>query len=501
MMKSSHAAAVVGSGPNGLAAAVTLARAGIPVTVFEAAAEYGGGARTEETVEPGVLHDVCSAIHPMALASEFFARFELERRVRFVVPAASYANPLDGRAGDRAAIAYRDLERTAAELGRDGRAYRAHYAPLVRSLDGVIDLALGGAMASAPRRAIRHPSAAIAFGLRVLEQGLPVPGGRFRDALAPALIAGVAAHTVGRLPGLAPAAVGALLGALGHAGGWPVPVGGSRAIADALAADLVAHGGTIETGHEIRDIGELSGFRATLFDTSAPALARIAGRALPDRYARKLARFRFGDAAAKVHLVLDGPIPWRDPRVAEAPTVHLGGTAAETAAAEEEVARGHHPERPYVLLCQPTAFDPGRNPDGAIAVWSYTHVPRGSSRDVSETVIAQIERFAPGVRDRIRAVRALSAEELGRSNANYVGGDIGAGASSLRQLLVRPVGGAEPWRTPARGVYLCSSASAPGPGVHGLGGWYAASSALRHEYGLPAPELGIESGRSLRNRE
>ena len=492
-MKSSHAAAVVGSGPNGLAAAVTLARAGILVTVFEAADTIGGGARTAETVAPGVLHDVCSAIHPMALASEFFQRFELERRIELVVPEASYANPLDGAAGPRAAIAYRDLDRTAAELGRDGRAYAAHTRPLLRHLDGVLDLALGGAMSSAPVRALRDPLAAFALGLRTLQEGLPSGApriaGRFREEAAPALLAGVAAHTVGRLPGLAPAAVAAVLGALGHAGGWPVPVGGSRAIVDALVADLRAHGGRIETGREIRELGELDGFRIRIFDTSAPALARIARRALPAAYARRLAGFRFGDGSAKVHFVLDGPIPWRDPRVAAAPTVHLGGTRAETAAAEAAVAGGRHPERPYVLLAQPTDFDPGRNPAGVHAVWSYTHVPHGSDVDVSATVIAQIERFAPGFRDRIKSFRAMSAAEVARANPNFEGGDISSGAATLRQLLFRPVVGADPWRTPAPGVYLCSSATAPGPGVHGLGGWYAARSALRHEFGLPAPSL------------
>lgn len=493
----SAGAAVIGAGPNGLAAAVTLARAGVPVTVYEAAETIGGGARTQHLVRPGVLHDVCSAIHPMALATGFFRAFELERRMGFVVPEASYANPLDGAAGGgdgRAAVAYRDLQRTAAELGRDGTAYSRLYRPLLRRLEGVVDFALGGSL-------LRWPSdlpAAILNGLRTLEQGTPLWNARFREQAAPALLSGVAAHSIGRMPGLASAGVGLVLGALGHASGWPVPVGGSRAITDALAADLLAHGGRIETGHPVSDVRELSGFRVKLFDTSARGLMRIAGSALPGRYRRALGRFRYGDGAAKVDFVLDGPIPWRDHRVAEAPTVHLGGTRAEVAATELEVSRGRHPQHPYVLLAQAAAFDPARAPvrEGDLEltpVWSYTHVPSGSTVDMAQPVIDQIERFAPGFRDRILDVRVITAAEFAGYNRNYVGGDFTAGAVTPWQLLSRPVISTEPWRTPAAGIYLCSSSTAPGPGVHGLSGWYAARSALKHEYGLPDPELGLDA--------
>lgn len=477
-------AAVVGSGPNGLAAAVTLARAGVPVTVFEAAETVGGGTRTTELVRPGVLHDVCSAVHPMALATGFFRAFELERRVEFAVPEASYANPLDGAA----AIAYRSLDRTAAELGRDGAAYARFYRPLLRRLDGVVDFALGGSMVRMPRDLI----AAARMGLRTLEQGTPLWNARFREQAAPALISGVAAHSIGRMPNLATSAVGVVLGALGHARGWPVPIGGSRTISDALIADLIAHGGRIETSHEITDVRELSDYRVKLFDTSAKGLLRIAGRGLPSRYRRSLARFQFGDAATKVDFLLDGPIPWRDPRVSEAPTVHVGGSRSEIAAAELEVACGAHPERPYVLLAQTAGIDPTRNAPGVNAVWSYTHVPSGSTVDVSAQVIAQIERFAPGFRDRIVDLRVTTAAELVDYNRNYGGGDFSAGAVTMRQLLARPVVSAEPWRTPVPGLYLCSSATSPGPGVHGLSGWYAARAALRHDYGLPDPELSTD---------
>lgn len=493
-MSVSKPAAVIGAGPNGLAAAVTLARAGVPVTVFEAAETIGGGARMTELVEPGILHDVCSAIHPMALATGFFSAFELERRVEFAVPEASYANPLDGAAGGaggggagRAAIAYRDLGRTAAELGRDGRAYRRFYEPILRRLEGVTDFALGGPVLRWPR----DPAAALIAGLRTFEQGTALWNLRFREAAAPALISGVAAHSIGRMPNLATSGVGMMLGALGHASGWPVPIGGSRAITDALAADLLVHGGKIETSRAIEDVRELDAFGVKLFDTSARGFSRIAGSTLPVRYRRALERFRYGDAATKVDFVLDGPIPWADPRVAAAPTVHLGGSRAEGAAAEREVARGRHPEQPYVLLAQTAEFDPHRNPAGVNAVWSYTHVPHGSTADVSAAVVAQIERFAPGFRERIRAVRMTTAAELANYNRNYHGGDFSAGAVTLRQLIARPVIAREPWRSPVAGLYLCSSSTPPGPGVHGLSGWYAARSALRHEYGLPEPALGL----------
>ncbi len=494
-MQSSDGAAVIGAGPNGLAAAVTLARAGVPVTVYEAAETIGGGTRTTELVEPGVLHDVCSAIHPMALATGFFRAFEIERRMEFVIPEASYANPLDGAAAslgrgaapDRAAIAYRDLERTVSELGRDGTAYGRYFRPLLQRLDGVVDFSLGGGMLRWPG----DPLAALVTGLRVLEQGTPLWNLRFREAAAPALLGGVAAHSIGTLPNLATAGVGVVLGALAHAAGWPVPVGGSRAITDALAADLLAHGGRIETSHAIDDVRELAEHRVKLFDTSARGLERIAGSVLPARYRRALRRFSYGDAATKVDFVLDGPIPWRDPRVAQAPTVHVGGSRREVAASEREVSRGLHPECPYVLLAQTTEFDPSRNAPGVHAIWSYTHVPSGSTVDVSRQVIAQIERFAPGFRDRIRAVRVTTAEELSRYNRNYHGGDFSAGAITLPQLVARPTLSTDPWRTPSRGIYLASSSAPPGPGVHGLSGWYAAQSALRHEFGLPAPELGL----------
>lgn len=489
----SHGAAVVGSGPNGLAAAITLARAGVPVTVFESAAQVGGGMRTGEPVAPGLRHDLCAAIHPMALASEFFRRFELERRVAFVVPEASYAHPLDlssrGGAGE-AAIAYRSLERTVAELGRDGVAFWSMLAPLVNRVDQVQEFAMGGGMLRFPR----SPLAAAALGLRALEQGTGLWNLRFRDEAAPALLTGALAHGITRLPSLAAAGVGLVLATHAHARGWPVPIGGTQSIADAMTADLIAHGGTILTDTTIGDLAELRAhgqFDAVICDTSARALASIGRRQLPSAYRRKLARVRPGPGACKVDFELDGPIPWRDERVALAPTVHLGGSRAEIAASESDVTRGKRSEKPFVLLAQPDAWDTARNPDGRVAIWSYAHVPTGWAGDESAAVIRQIERFAPGFRDRIVATRTTSAVELSQYNANYFGGDIGAGAITMQQLLARPTAGPSPWRTPVPGLYLASASVAPGPGVHGLAGWYAARDALQREFGLPEPELGV----------
>ena len=487
-VRGTRCAAVVGSGPNGLAAAVTLARAGIPVTVFERNDTVGGGTRTAEVAMPGVLHDVCSAIHPMAFGSRFFSEFALPDRVQFVTPDVSYANPLDGSASPdgRAAIAYRDLDRTAEALGRDGSAYRRFYEPLVNHLDGVLDASLGGSMIRIPKSL----TGLALLGLRTLEQGTPLWGLRFAEAAAPALMTGVAAHSIGKLPRLSTAAVGVVLGALGHSVGFPVPVGGSRAIAQALVDDITRHGGEIVTGVDISSMHQLADYDTVIFDTSARALTEIAGDRLPAKYRRQLLRQRFGNGVTKVDYVLDGPIPWADERVHQTATVHIGGSRRETSFAEREVARGRHPERPYVLLAQPDGFDTLRNPTGTHAIWSYTHVPHGSAVDMSAHVTRQIERFAPGFRDRIRATHVTTAAELATYNPNYVGGDISAGAVDLRQLIVRPTFGPEPWRTPVPGLYLGSSATPPGPGVHGLAGWYAATSALTHEYGIAAPGLG-----------
>jgi phytoene dehydrogenase-like protein len=474
--------AVVGSGPNGLAAAVTMARAGLKVRVYEAAPAAGGGLRTAELMEPGHFHDICAAVHPMALASPFFRQFELSRRVRLEVPEVSYGSPLDG---GRAALAYRSLDRTAAGLGRDGGAYRRLMAPLLQRVEGITELTLNQLL-----RIPRDPVAAAVFGLRTLEQGSPLWGARFREELAPALLTGVAAHAVASLPGLAPAGAGLLLGTLAHAGGWPIPVGGSGAIARAMIEDLEAHGGAVETGARIGSLAELPPVRATLLDVAPPGLLRLAGGGFPARYRRALESFRFGNAACKVDFILSGPVPWAAPGLADAGTVHVGGTRAETAEAENLVAAGRHPERPYVLVAQPSRFDAGRAPAGRQILWSYCHVPAGSTVDMSEAVVAQLERFAPGFRDVVVEFKVTTAAGLAEYNENYVGGDFGAGLMDIRGLLQRPVLSPVPWRTPLPGVYLCSSSTPPGPGVTGMSGFHAARHALKDIFGMPVPRLG-----------
>ena len=475
--------AVVGSGPNGLAAAVTMARAGLKVHVFEEAATPGGGLRTSELMQPGHLHDICSAVQPMALASPFFQAFELARRIHLITPELSVASPLDG---GRAALAYRSLDRTAEGLGRDGPAYQRLMAPLVRRAAGVADFTLNQLL-----RIPHDPVAAVLFGLRTLEQGSPAWNTRFRDDLAPALLTGVAAHSVGALPSLAPAGAGLMLGTLAHAQGWPIPAGGSASIASAMVRDIEAHGGSVETGRRIDSLAELPAVRATLLDIAPPALLRLSGDRLPAGYRRSLASYRFGNAACKVDFILAGPVPWQAADLADAGTVHVGGTRAEMAEAENQVAAGKHPDRPYVLVSQPSRFDDSRAPKGRHILWTYCHVPAGSTKDMAEAVTAQLERFAPGFRDLVVQVQVTTAAGLAVYNQNYVGGDFAAGLMDLRGLIQRPVVSPVPWRTPLPGVYLCSSSTPPGPGVTGMPGFHAAKYALKDIFGLPLPRLGL----------
>lgn len=478
--------AVVGSGPNGLAAAVTMARAGLSVQLFEAADSVGGGTRTAELTLPGFRHDVCAAVHPMALASPFFKAFELERRIELLVPEISYGHPLDG---GRAGIAHRSLDRTVAGLGADGRAWRMLMEPLLGHLEGVIDFTQGSLL-----RLPRDPAAVINYGLRTLLQGTSAWNKGFSGDVAPAMLTGVGAHAIGRLPSLATSGAGLLLGVLAHAGGWPVPKGGSQAIADAMAEDLTSHGGRIELSRKVDSVAELrleTGAQAVICDTTPRALAAMARDQLPERYIRQLESFRYGAGVCKVDFALSGPIPWTAAELRQAPTVHLGGTREAIALAENEVLAGRHPENPYVLAVQAGVVDGSRAPAGRHTFWAYTHVPAGSPRDCTEDIIKAVEKHAPGFRDLILASNTRTAEAMGAYNANYIGGDISSGAVTLPQLLKRPVISPDPWRTPAPGLYLGSASTPPGPAVHGMGGWLAARSALRNTFGLPAPDLGI----------
>lgn len=484
MYMTSFDAIVVGSGPNGLSAAVTLARAGLSVKVFERDSTIGGGARTAEITLPGFHHDICSAVHPLALSSGFFRRFELNKRIDLVVPELSYAQPLDG---GRAGLAWRDLDRTAAGLGIDGSAWRRLFAPLVERADDISQFA-GSQILQLPR----HPIAVALLGLRILEQGTRLWDARFRAEVAPALLAGVFAHPVRPMPSLSSAAGGLVLATAAHARGWPIPVGGSQSIMNAMADDFVAHGGTIETDVDVRSIDDLPKASAVIFNTTPRALAEIAASRLPESYAQRLRSFKYGNGIAKVDFALSGPVPWLHPELHRAPTLHLGGTRAELAQAEVDVASGRHPKNPYVLLSQPTPYDSSRAPEGKHVLWAYTHVPAGSTVDCTEAIIAKIESYAPGFRDLILASASRNAVEVSRYNPNYIGGDIASGDVTLAQLIARPTLSPKPWQTPAEGIYLASGSTAPGPGVHGLAGYYAARNALITEFGFTAaPHLGL----------
>lgn len=479
-------AVVIGSGPNGLAAAVTLARAGLSVEVFEQADTPGGGARTGELTEPGFLHDLCSAVHPMAVASPFFREFRLADRIDLVTPPISYGHPLDRGA---AALAYRDIERTVEDLGADGHAWRSLFAPLVRDRDAVAEVS-----GTALPRGVQHPIALMRLGFRALEQGSVLWNARWREDAAPALLSGVMAHAVQPMPTLGSAAAGLALAMHGHAAGWPIPIGGSRSIIGALIDDLEAHGGRIRTGATVADIRDLPASRVVLFDTNARDMVRIAGERMPDSYAAKIDRFRFGNGASTHHFALSEPVPWTDSRLLEAGTLHIGGSRGEVAYGESEVAAGRLPRSPYVLAAQPTLFDPSRAPRGKHVLWTYTHVPAGSTVDRTDDVIRQIERFAPGFRDTILASTSRTTRQLEAYNPNYVGGDIAAGEGSFARLVARPTLSVTPWRTAAKGVYLASSSAAPGPGVHGMAGWNAAVTALRDEFGVRTPPSLAPSG-------
>jgi phytoene dehydrogenase-like protein len=464
-------AIVVGSGPNGLAAAIALAQAGRSVLVLEAAATTGGGTRTAELTLPGFRHDVCSAVHPLALASPFLRQLPLrEHGLEFVHPEIPLAHPLD----DGTAVAlHRSVDETAAGLGSDAAAYRHLMQPLAREWEALAGDLLG------PLRVPSHPLAAARFARAGLRSATGLARARFAGARAQALVAGNAAHAQRPLETPSTAAFALVLQLLGHGVGWPVAVGGSQAIGDAMTSLLRELGGTIESEREVRSLAELRGARAVLFDLTPRQILAIAGERLPARYRRALGAYRYGPGAFKLDYALDGPAPWTAPECRRAGTVHLGGSLAEIARAEAEVAQGRHPERPYVLVAQQSLVDSSRAPGDAHTLWAYCHVPNGSAVDMRDAVERQIERFAPGFRELVRACSTLSPAGLEAYDANYVGGDINGGAADLRQLWARPVARRVPYATPDPRLFICSSSTPPGGGVHGMCGWHAARAALR----------------------
>ena len=447
-----------------------LARAGRSVRVLEAAATIGGGTRTEQLTRPGFLHDVCSAVHPLAVASPFLASLPLaEHGLELVHPGIPLAHPLDD--GDAVAL-HRSVERTAAGLGADADAYRALVGPLVRDWRPLVRDLLG------PLRVPRHPLPAARFAALGIRSATGLATRRFGGEAARALVAGNAAHSMQPLTGRGTAAFALVLQMLGHGVGWPVAAGGSRAITDAMASLLVSLGGEIETGRRVSSLAELEPSRAVLLDTSPRDLLAIAGPDLPRRYRRVLGRYRYGPGVFKVDYALSAPVPWTAAACRSAGTVHVGGTLAEIAEAEAEVAAGRHPRRPFVLVAQQSLFDDSRAPQGCHTLWAYCHVPNGSAIDMTDAIERQIERFAPGFAETVMARHAIGPAQAEAANPNYVGGDINGGAADLRQLLARPVV-RRPHATPNPRLFLCSSSTPPGGGVHGMCGWHAARAALR----------------------
>lgn len=464
-------AVIVGSGPNGLAAAVALAQSGASVLVLEAADEVGGGTRTAELTLPGFRHDVCSAVHTTGILSPFFRTLPLEEHgLQWIIPKASVAHPLDGQP---AVMMWRSVEQTCDELGADARSYRRMVEPFLDDPNGFFADVL------APPGLPQHPGMFLRFGLRALWPARPFARWHFQQTRARAMFAGCAGHSILPFNKLFTAALGVIFSIAGHAEPWPVAAGGSENIPKALTSLLRHLGGEVRTGVRVRRASELPAARTYLFDTSPDQLSSICEGVLPSGYRRRLGRYRYGPGAFKLDWALDGPIPWSDPRCLEASTVHLGGTLDEIAASEAAMYRGRTSDRPYVLLCQQSQLDPSRAPRGQHTGYAYCHVPSGSSVDMTDAIENQVERFAPGFKDRILARHVMNAQDFERYNPNYVGGAITGGVADVFQLFTRPVARLDPYSTPNPRVFICSASSPPGGGVHGMCGYHAAQSALR----------------------
>jgi phytoene dehydrogenase-like protein len=470
-MEESYDAIVIGAGPNGLAAAITLAQAGRSVLVREANPILGGSCRSAELTLPGYTHDICSTVHALAVASPFLRGLPLSQHgLELAYPAAEFAHPLDD---GTAAVAYRSLEATAETLGPDGKAWKKLFGPIVRDWEKLVPTLLGP-----PPPMPTHPIALANFGLKALRSARGLAEGWFQGEHAKGLFAGAAAHSILPLEWASTSAFGLVLSASAHSGGWPVARGGSQKLAEALASLLRAHGGKIETNARVTNIDELPRAKAIFCDLTPRQLLRIAGHKLPAGYKARLEKFRYGPGAHKVDWALSEPIPWTARGCREAGTVHLGGTFDELAYAERAPWEGRNPERPYVLVVQ-YPFDPSRAPAGKQVAWAYCHVPHGSDFDMTSRIEDQIERFAPGFRDTIVARSVMTPSTLENHNSNLVGGDITGGANMFSQVFSRPVLSVDPYKTPLKGLYLCSASTPPGAGVHGMCGHNAAKSALR----------------------
>jgi phytoene dehydrogenase-like protein len=471
---SSYDAVVVGSGPNGLAAAITLAQAGKRVLVLEGKAKIGGGLRSADDLTlPGFIHDPCSAMHPLGVGSPFFRSLDQKAiGLKWIFPPAAMAHPHDD---GTASLVRGRVDTTASQFGRDERPYRMLMGPLVSGWKDILTEFLG------PLRIPRHPIAMARFGVFALMPATLLAKTLFREEKTRAVFAGLAAHSIMPLEKPATAAFGLMLGILAHAVGWPMAERGSQSIADALGDKLRELGGQIVTEHEVRSLDELADAKQVLLDVTPRQLLGLAGEKLPDDYRKQLEGYRYGAGVFKIDYALDGPVPWRARECLEAGTVHVGGTLEDIADSEAAMGRGAHAERPFVLVGQQSLFDRTRAPDGKHTLWAYCHVPNGSTMDMTEAIERQIERFAPGFRKRILARATRNALEMERYNPNYIGGDINGGVQDLGQLFTRPVPKLDPYATPLPGVFLCSSATPPGGGVHGMCGYFAAQSALKKQ--------------------
>ncbi|WP_340103695.1 phytoene desaturase family protein [Rhodohalobacter sp. 8-1] len=478
--QSSYDAIIVGSGPNGLSAAIRLAEQGLSVKVFEASSTIGGGMRTKELMQPGFHHDICSAIHPLAASSPYLKHLPLDKfGLEWIIPEFPVAHPMDD--GD-AVVMHHSMSETIDELGSDGAAWRSALEPISDNWDSLTADFLG------PLRFPKHPINLALFGLKALQPASMFKK-RFKEPRAKALFAGLAAHSILPLDAISTSAIGLVLGAAGHAVGWPLPKGGSQSIANAMAGYFKSLGGEIETDSEITSLDQLPSHRALLLDITPRQFIQIAGDRLPENYVSRLKKFRYGSGVFKIDYILSEPVPWKDSRCKRAGTIHLGGTFDEIAAGEAVMDSGKHAEKPYILIAQQSNFDDTRTPDDRHTLWAYCHVPNGSTRDMTTEIESQIERFAPGFKDTIEERHTMNTDQFHDYNANYFGGDINGGRQDIWQLFTRPIHLINPYATPAEGVYLCSSSTPPGGGVHGMCGYHAATLALRQEFGMTTKSL------------
>lgn len=478
MYKTEFDAIVVGSGPNGLAAAITLQQSGLSVLVVEAESTIGGGLRSKALTLPGYVHDVCSAVHPMAVCSPFFSSLPLEQHgCNYIYPPVAAAHPFDD---GTAAVLKCSVEETAALLGEDKTAYSGIILPIIKRWPVMAADILG------PLHIPKHPVAMARFGLKAFTSAASLAK-NFNTKKARGLWAGMAAHSMQPLGHLTTSAIGLVLMTAGHIKGWPVVKGGSQMIANALCAYFMALGGKIETGFYVRSLDQLPSARAVLFDVTPRQLLQIAGHKFTSIYKWQLQKYRYGMGVFKIDWALDAPIPFTAGGCRTAGTVHIGNTFEEIAASEQLTWKGAHPDKPFVLLAQQSLFDPLRAPEGKHTAWAYCHVPHGSVMDMTEAIEHQVERFAPGFRERILARHTMNTEQFQAYNANYIGGDINGGVIDIGQLFTRPALRFSPYRTSAKGIYICSSSTPPGGGVHGMCGYHAAKRALKDIFGISVP--------------